>query len=124
VNEYGETFEEKPPPGEYLTCPLVDCKWKLAQPSPVRLVRMGSELVRQVGYAMSINDAVREFVAGMSAQQEELIKGHLKTHALVDFYRTRAHILTEAHREADKITELAARVFLSQATQEQAKGGA
>jgi len=124
VNGYGETFEEKPPPGEYLTCPLVDCKWKLAQPSPARLVRMGSELVRQVGATVSINDAVRESIAAVYAQQEVLIKAHLKTHALVDFYRTRAHILTEAHREADKITELAARVFLSQATQGQAKGGA
>lgn len=123
MNGYGETFEEKPPPGEYLTCPLVDCKWKLAQPSPVRLVRMGSELVRQVGYAVSINDAVREFVAGMSAQQEELIKAHLKTHALMDFYRTRMQILSDAHAEADKIMRLAEMTFLSQATQEQTKGG-
>lgn len=133
MNQHGETFEERPPAGEYWLCPLVRqqdgkrCAYKLL----VQVSLWGPDSIMSEFSSPSVEfygterftEAIREKLQAHTREREARMMEHLKTHQLIDFYRTRAEIIGDAHRRADEITSLADRVFLSTATQEQPEGG-
>lgn len=121
MNRHGETFEERPLPGEYKVCPLHGCRYKLYVGPPD--ITMGVRTA-QWEPGVTIAEVVEATVRRELKRQEGLIKAHLQTHPLMDFYTTRAHIMGEAVRRADEITKLADLAFLSTATQEtETEGG-
>lgn len=133
MNRHGETWEKKPPAGEYWVCPLfaqakgAKCEYKLllqvslwgpdgilteyaTPPAPLHGIEVVTEAIR-----LKLEAHMRE--------RDQRMMDHLKTHELVDFYRTRAEIIGDAHKRADEITSLADKVFLSTATRERPEAG-
>lgn len=123
VNADGETFEDNPPPGDYLTCPLYDCKYKLRRMSSQQAVMVGAELVHVAAQLKTVQDLAHEALRASSAREEALVKAHLKTHGLLDFYRTCEHIKSQAQKEVARLMRLADLVFVSTATQETTEKG-
>jgi hypothetical protein len=120
VNANGETFEDRPPPGEYKACPLHGCRYKLYVGPPD--LSYSAHTVEWVP-GVTVPDLVQEVVRRELERQERLIKAHLRSHSQIDFYRTREHIMAEARFQAERIMSLADRVFQATATQEQTEGG-
>lgn len=133
MNRYGETFEETPPPGEYWLCPLVlqatgkRCAYKLLLQvslwGPESILAEFSSPAAPLHGTERLAEAIRAKLQAHTREREHRMMEHLRTHSLIDFYRTRAEVIGDAHRRADEITSLADKVFLSTATQEQAEEG-
>lgn len=136
MNQHGETFEDQPPAGEYWLCPLYGCKYKLLFALPFDLTqnlgRVGplwtvGSVATWYGGDMRGAGLLRAYVqAGLEghvAGRERRMQEHLKTHELIDFYRTRVEIFEEAQEKMAKIMRLADQAFVSTASQERPEGG-
>ena len=120
MNRHGETFEERPLPGEYKCCPLRGCKYKLYVGPPDITMN-----VRAIQWApgATVEEAVQETVRRALERQEALIRAHLKTHKMVDFYTTMAGYHQEYREKVAMIEKLKDLVFYATATQEQPEEG-
>ena len=119
MNRHGETFEDRPPPGEYRLCPLPPCKWKLLVPNVSLLANTPFGAV----VAIMEGEGPAEFVRRLSLEevrrQEDLIKAHLKTHELVDFYTASSYAFARYRDEVARIEKLVQLVFEEAATEEE-----
>lgn len=122
MNRHGETFEERPLPGEYKVCPLHGCRYKLLVGPPdvtmtVRVMDWNWTL------GLTLDEVVAETVRREMQRQEDLIKAHLKTHKMTDFYTTMAWFFQEYREKVGKLEKLLDLVFHATATQEPDKDG-
>lgn len=135
MNRHGETYEERPPAGEYWLCPLEGCAFKLLFALPMDTTAVHDrrtdplwalgEISTWIGG--STPDLLTEMVAsGMRAHAEERehrMLLHFKSHQLVDYYRTCEAIMTEANIKAAKIRQLVEYVRPTGETEQGKAGG-
>lgn len=119
MNAEGETFEEQPPPGVYLTCPLSACKYKLLiQGSSIDAgVHLVTHWVPNAS-ARTLDEVINQAYLAQIAGQERLVQAHLKTHEMTDFHKTCGLIMMDAEARVARIMKLAALVFSASATKE------
>lgn len=122
MNRHGETFANPPMPGEYKVCPLPDCKYKLLV-GPVNVFDVGTSVTFADWVpGESLSDLVEKRFRRELERQEELLKAHLKTHDVREFYRARVKVMQDAYREVDRLMKLADLVFAATAAAEEPEG--
>lgn len=123
MNADGETFEERPIPGEYKRCPLHGCAWKLLVPAPPGYVHIGVQLLTVTTGGDTLASLAQAAMIAEARRQEDLVKAHLKTHKMVDFYTTMDWLFQDYREKVGKIEKLLDLVFEATAVQESAEGG-